>query len=46
MEALSYRYGWTPEQIRNMSIEDIKQYLEIISEIHKIERGQAFKNNR
>lgn len=38
MEALSSRYGWTPDQIRAMHDSDIRQYLEIIGEINKIEK--------
>jgi hypothetical protein len=38
MEALSSRYGWTPSEIRDMSLEDVYQYLEIISEINLLKR--------
>jgi hypothetical protein len=44
MEALSHRYGWTPNEIRAMSIEDIQQYIEIIAEAHNLERAAALKH--
>lgn len=31
MEMLSERYGWTPNQIRDISLSDIENYLDIIS---------------
>ena len=31
MEKLSRIYGWTPEQMRAMRVEDIQIYLDIIS---------------
>lgn len=41
MEALSLRYGWTPDEIRSMSMRDINQYLEIINMQHKIDKFKA-----
>lgn len=38
MEALSARYGWTPDQIRSMKLEDVHQYLEIIQEMGRQEK--------
>jgi hypothetical protein len=43
MEALSQRYGWTPNQIREQPTEDILQYLEIIKEISKQEKIRQMK---
>jgi hypothetical protein len=43
MEALSSRYGWTPDQIRAMRFDDVNQYLEIISELNKLERIRQLK---
>lgn len=43
MEALSHRYGWTPDQIRGMTLEDIHQYLEIIQEINRQEKIRQMK---
>lgn len=31
MEMLSERYGWTPNQIRDINLSDIENYLDIIS---------------
>lgn len=31
MERLSSEYGWTPNQIREMDIKDVKDYLDILS---------------
>ena len=30
MEKLSLKYGWTPDQIREMRVDDIQNYLNII----------------
>ena len=30
MEMLSERYGWTPDQIRNLRLDDLQYYIEII----------------
>ena len=43
MEALSKKYGWTPEQIRNMDSQDVLQYLIIILEKYKIEKIKNLK---
>jgi len=40
---LSDRFGWTPSQIRNMSIIDIQNYLEMISIKNKIENKKYGK---
>lgn len=44
MEALSARYGWTPNEIRQMALEDVHQYLEIIAEMNRLEKIKAMKN--
>jgi hypothetical protein len=41
---LSARYGWTPKQIRELDLEDVLQYLEIIAEINRIEKIRSMKN--
>lgn len=46
MERLSERYGWTPDQIRAMRVEDVRQYLEIIAEIAKIEKHERMRAKR
>lgn len=43
MEALSSRYGWTPKEIREQSVEDLLQYLEIMKEISSIEKIKQMK---
>jgi hypothetical protein len=46
MELLSERYGWTPNEIRDMNLADVQQYLEIILEIKLMEKGNALKNKK
>jgi len=46
MEALSERYGWTPDEIRSMRISDILQYLEIINEFNNIKKIEQMRNKR
>lgn len=41
MEFLSERYGWTPTQIRDMNLEDVCQYLEIVDEMKALEKARA-----
>ncbi|MFA6158900.1 MAG: hypothetical protein WC763_04760 [Candidatus Paceibacterota bacterium] len=36
MEMLSDRYGWTPDEIKEMSLEDLSSYMAIISEKNRI----------
>lgn len=36
MESLSDKYGWTPNQIRDMRVDDIQNYLDIISIKNKL----------
>lgn len=43
MESLSERYGWTPSQIREQRVEDIEQYMQIISVRNKLERRKHNK---
>lgn len=38
MEKLSREYGWTPDQIRDMKVEDIQNYLDINSIRNQLER--------
>lgn len=44
MELLSREYGWTPDEIRNMSIEDIENYVTIIR-IRRKEEENNIKQN-
>jgi hypothetical protein len=42
-EALSERYGWTPAQIREQRVEDIRAYVDIIDikqRLHKKHHGK------
>lgn len=44
MEMLSEKYGWTPTQIREIAVEDIGVYIDIITQkayIEKAERKRA-----
>jgi len=41
MEALSERYGWTPDQIRNMKMVDVKNYIAIIQQKKIIEKNNG-----
>ena len=43
MEMLSERYGWTPQEIRDMKSDDINAYLDIIS-IQNKERERQIKH--
>ncbi|HEY1037160.1 MAG TPA: hypothetical protein VGE62_01100 [Candidatus Paceibacterota bacterium] len=45
MELLSERYGWTPDEIKTMSQEDIENYTAIISMKNKM-REKAEKANK
>lgn len=44
MEMLSSKYGWTPNQINDIPIEDLRVYIDIINQkahIEKAERKRA-----
>lgn len=41
---LSEKYGWTPQQIREMDEKDVLQYKEILQEIYNIEKLQQMRN--
>jgi len=43
---LSKEYGWTPEQINNIGISEVKCYLKIINTKSKIEEMRMKKANR
>lgn len=45
MEALSNRYGWTPDQIRAMRSDDVDDYLTIIGLKHDIEKAEQMKKS-
>jgi len=40
MEKLSREYGWTPDQIREMRVEDIQNYLDINSIRNQLEKAK------
>jgi len=44
MEMLSAEYGWTPNQIREQPIQDIKNYIKIISIKRNIEKANIIKS--
>lgn len=46
MELLSERYGWTPNEIRAISVEDIYQYIEIINEKQNLEKIRMMKSRQ
>jgi len=37
-EKLSREYGWTPIQIRELSVEDVQNYLDIMSVRNQLEK--------
>lgn len=43
MEMLSKEYGWTPSQIREQSVDDINQYIEIINQKNKIAKANQIR---
>jgi hypothetical protein len=43
MELLSDRYGWTPDEIRQMSIDDVSAYLAIIGDKNMIAKLNSKK---
>jgi len=46
MERLSKEYGWTPDEIRRMNVDDIQGYVDIISTRSLLEKAQSIKNRR
>lgn len=42
MEALSERYGWTPDQIRAMALEDVLSYFDVIAAKNRLQ----YKRNK
>jgi hypothetical protein len=44
MEMLSREYGWTPEQIRHQSADDIDAYVAILMERANIAKHKQLKN--
>lgn len=42
-ETLSHRYGWTPDQIRNMDHRDVYDYWDIMVMRNRIENAEAKK---
>jgi len=44
MELLSTEYGWTPKEIRELSVVDIKCYTQIISTKRKLEKNKQKRN--
>lgn len=44
MEILSNEYGWTPSQIRNMRVDDIQNYLDIIATRNQLEQARNKRN--
>jgi len=43
MEALSHRYGWTPDQIRDMRYDDVMNYLTVMVEESKLQKANSMK---
>lgn len=46
METLSRTYGWTPGQIKEMDVQDVQNYLDIIGMRNQIEKAEAKKAKR
>lgn len=44
MELLSERYGWTPREIREMSVADVSAYIEIINARARLQEEAAERN--
>lgn len=38
MEALSERYGWTPDEIRSIKLKDLEYYITIIQQKNLIQQ--------
>ena len=45
MEELSREYGWTPSQIRKLTIEELNEYLNIISARKLVHNANAKKQS-
>lgn len=43
MELLSKEYGWTPKQIKELSLKEMKDYLDIIYTRNKLENNKLKK---
>jgi len=43
MEKLSKEYGWTPDEIRNLRVSDLQNYLDIISIKNQLEKARNKK---
>lgn len=46
MERLSKEYGWTPNQIRDLPVEEVQAYMDIISIRAKREQAEARKRKK
>lgn len=46
MELFSQRYGWTPDEIRAMAVEDVDVYLQIIQTEGAIRKSRELKNKK
>ena len=44
MELLSSEYGWTPKEIKEMTLEEITKYLQIMNKKRQIQNEQQKKN--
>ena len=44
MEMLSTEYGWTPKEIRELNVVDVKCYAQIISTKRKLENNKQKRN--
>lgn len=40
MESLSRDYGWTPNQMRKMNIDDVQNYVDIIGMRNQLEKAK------
>lgn len=46
MERLSKEYGWTPNEIREMRIDDLQAYMDILSIRSKLEQAEMKRAKR
>lgn len=46
MESLSDTYGWTPSQIKSLTVAEVKYYWEILRMKAKLQNAQIKKNKK
>jgi hypothetical protein len=46
MQSLSEKYGWTPNEIRKLSVHDMLDYIEIANIKSQLQKAQQKKHGR